>query len=143
MTKQNGSEPGLWLFKSEPDCYSFHQLEQDGSTLWDGITNALARQNLKKVRKGDRVLYYHTGKEKAIVGEMTVLCDPFVPADSDDPHAVAVQVQVGRRWPQPLTLQKIKAEPSLTDWELVRLPRLSVVPVTSLQWKRLEDLVQE
>jgi predicted RNA-binding protein with PUA-like domain len=143
VAKQKDSEPGLWLFKSEPNCYNFRQLEQDGRTLWDGITNALARQNLNKVRKGDRVLYYHTGKEKAIVGEMTVLSNPFVPAGSADPRAVVVEVQPVRRWPHPLTLQSIKADKVLADWELVRLPRLSVVPITRIQWKRLEDLVQD
>jgi predicted RNA-binding protein with PUA-like domain len=69
-----GEEAGdmaYWLFKQEPGCYSFADLERDGSTVWDGVSNNLARQNLRQVKRGDRILFYHTGKDKAVVGEMT------------------------------------------------------------------------
>ena len=129
-----------WLFKEEPDHYSYADLERDGTAWWSGVNNNLARQNLRKVNPGDRVLYYHTGKEKAVVGEMRVVEGPRADPDSKDPKAVVVKVSPVRRWSQPVTLQRIKADPQLAGWELVRLPRLSVVPVTPAQWQRLEEL---
>lgn len=86
------------------------------------------------------MLYYHTGKEKAIVGEMVVTESPFVEKGSDDPKAVVVKVKAVKRWPKPVALERIKQEKSLVDWQLLRLPRLSVVPVTETQWKTVEEL---
>jgi predicted RNA-binding protein with PUA-like domain len=129
-----------WLFKEEPEHYSFQDLQREGKTLWDGVTNNLARQHLRRVRAGDRVLYYHTGKEKAVVGEMTVLSDARPDPGSDDPKAIVVEVAPVRAWARPVSLAQIKAEPLLADWELVRLPRLSVLPVTDEQWRRVEEL---
>jgi predicted RNA-binding protein with PUA-like domain len=132
-----------WLFKEEPDHYSYADLERDRTTFWDGVTNNLARQNLRQVRKGDRVLYYHTGKEKAVVGEMVVTGDPQPDPASDDPKAVGVPVKPVRRLHFPVPLGRLKAEPALAKWELVRLPRLSIVPVTREQWRRVEELSRE
>jgi predicted RNA-binding protein with PUA-like domain len=128
----------LWLFKEEPTHYSFSDLQRDGRTVWDGVDNALARQNLRKVRVGDRVLYYHTGKEKAIVGEMRVVADARAP--EDDPKGVVVEVEPVRALGRPVKLAEVKADPELAKWELVRLPRLSVMPVTEAQWRRVEEL---
>jgi predicted RNA-binding protein with PUA-like domain len=132
-----------WLFKEEPAHYSFADLERDGTTLWDGVTNNLARQNLRKVRPGDRVFYYHTGKEKAVVGEMRVVGDPQADPDSDDPKAVAMEVRAVRRLPRPVSLTRIKHDAQLADWDLIRLPRLSVLAVTEEQWRRVEQLSRE
>ena len=88
-------KPGYWLFKEEPDHYNFADLERDGTTLWDGVVNNLARQHLRQVRRGDRVLYYHTGKEKAVIGEMEVVSDPQTDPTDLDPKAVAVRVKAG------------------------------------------------
>jgi predicted RNA-binding protein with PUA-like domain len=131
---------GGWLFKQEPSCYSYADLERDGTTLWDGVNNNLARQHLRNVKKGDRVLYYHTGKEKAVVGEMVVVEGPMQDPASDDPKAVTVKVKAVRRLQNPITLARIKSEPALANWDLVRMSRLSVVPVTPEQWKHLEAL---
>jgi predicted RNA-binding protein with PUA-like domain len=132
-----------WLFKQEPSCYSFADLERDRATIWDGVTNALALQNLRKVRPGDRVLFYHTGKEKAIVGEMRIMAEPGPDAlKPDDAKLVTVKVEFVRRWPRPVGLQEIKDDKQLRVWDLVRLPRLSVVPVAPEQWRRLEELSQ-
>ena len=131
---------GGWLFKEEPSCYNYADLERDGSTLWAGVKNALARQNLRKIQAGDRVLYYHTGKERAIVGEMRVAADPTPDSTSDDPKAVVVKVEPVRPWHPPVTLEQIKQDPLFADWELVRISRLSVMPVSPVQWKRLEEL---
>jgi predicted RNA-binding protein with PUA-like domain len=129
-----------WLFKEEPSHYSYSDLERDQTTLWDGVTNNLARQNLRRVRRGDRILYYHTGKEKAVVGEMRATSDARPDSGSDDPKAVVVQVRAVRRLQYPVTLGRIKEDPVLAGWDLVRLPRLSVMPVTEDQWRRVEEL---
>lgn len=131
---------GGWLFKEEPGHFSYADLERVGTARWDGVTNNLARQNLRQLKRGDRVLFYHTGKEKAIVGEMRVVVGPAADADSDDPKAVVVTVEPIRRWTRPVALQRIKADPELAGWDLIRLPRLSVVPVSAVQWRRLEEL---
>jgi predicted RNA-binding protein with PUA-like domain len=129
-----------WLFKEEPDHYSFDDLVRDGTTLWDGVVNALARQHLRQVRRGDRVLFYHTGKEKAVVGEVKVASDPKPDPSDKDPKAVVVEVRVVKKWPQPVPLKVIKEDQTLATWDLVRLPRLSVMPVTEEQWRRVEEL---
>ena len=131
---------GGWLFKEEPSCYNYADLEKDGSTIWAGVKNALARQHLRKIRAGDRVLYYHTGKERAIVGEMRVAADPTPDSANDDPKAVVVKVVAVKRWEPAVTLGQIKQDPLFADWELVRISRLSVMPVSPDQWKRLEEL---
>jgi predicted RNA-binding protein with PUA-like domain len=131
---------GRWLFKEEPSHYSFADLERDGSAVWDGVANALALQHLRKVRPGDRVLFYHTGKEKAVVGEMEVVTSPASDPEVTDEKEVAVTVRPVRRLQHPVPLSRIKADPALADWELVRLPRLSVLPVTDAQWRRVEAL---
>ena len=127
----------FWLFKEEPDHYSYGDLERDGRTTWDGITNNLALQNLRKVLPGDRVLFYHTGKDKAVVGEMRVLTQPHA-GDEDSP--VVVEVEPVRPFAHPVPLSAIKADAKLAGWDLVRLPRLSVVPVTKKQWQRVVEL---
>jgi predicted RNA-binding protein with PUA-like domain len=130
----------LWLFKEEPDHYSYAQLEADGKTLWTGVNNNLARKHLRQVKKGDRIWYYHTGKEKAIVGEMRAANDAGPDGDSEDPNAVAVEVKPVRRLAHPVPLARIKKEPLLSSWELVRMSRLSVMPVSDSQWRRIEEL---
>jgi predicted RNA-binding protein with PUA-like domain len=138
--RTSDSQAGGWLFKEEPSHYSFADLERDGVAVWDGVDNNLARSNLRKVQPGDRVLYYHTGKERAIVGEMRALTGALPDPARDDPKAVTVKVEVVRRWPRPVTLERIKQEPLLKSWDLVRLPRLSVMAVSPEQWNRLEEL---
>jgi predicted RNA-binding protein with PUA-like domain len=130
----------LWLCKQEPSCYSYDDLARDGTTLWDGVTNALARKHLRQMRPGDRVFYYHTGKEKAVVGEMVVAGEPRPDPKAKDDAAVVVEMRAARKLPRPVTLAEIKAEKTLATWDLVRISRLSVVPVTEAQWKRVETL---
>jgi len=130
----------LWLCKQEPGCYGFDDLVRDKTTTWDGVSNALARKHLRLMKPGDRVLFYHTGKEKAVVGEMVVAAEPRSDAKSDDKAAVAVEMRAVRKLAKPVTLASIKADKLLSKWDLVRLPRLSVVPVTELQWRRVAQL---
>lgn len=126
-----------WLFKEEPSHYSFADLERDGSAVWDGVANALALQHLRKVRAGDQVFYYHTGKEKAVVGVMEVTA-VTAPASGKEGETV-VTVRPVRRLQHPVPLSRLKADKTLATWELVRLPRLSVMPVTDAQWRRVEE----
>ena len=130
----------LWLFKEEPTNFGYADLERDGSAVWSGVKNALARQHLRKVAVGDRVFFYHTGKEKAVVGEMRVVVGPKPDPSSDDAKAVVVVVEPVRALSCPVPLSQIKGDADLAGWDLVRLPRLSVVPVTEEQWRRIEEL---
>ena len=132
-----------WLFKEEPDHYNYADMEREGTTLWDGVTNAQARLNLWKVKRGERILYYHTGKEKAVVGEMKATGNPMQDPKVDDPKAVVVPVQAVSRWPRPVTLKQIREDPELAQWDLVKNSRLSVMPVTEAQWRRVEELSRE
>jgi predicted RNA-binding protein with PUA-like domain len=132
-----------WLFKEEPDHYNYADLEREGTTLWDGVTNAQARLNLRKVKKGERILYYHTGKEKAVVGEMKATGNPMQDPKDPDPKSVVVPVQAVRRWTRPVTLKRIREDPELAQWDLVKNSRLSVMLVTETQWRRVEELSRE
>jgi predicted RNA-binding protein with PUA-like domain len=132
-----------WLFKEEPTHYNFAQLRRDGRTVWNGVRNALARQHLRQMRRGDRAFFYHTGKEKAVVGEMRVVSDPRTDPSADDPKEVLVEVEAVRSLPRPVSLAAIKSDPLLANWDLVRLPRLSVMPVTPEQWRRVEELSEQ
>lgn len=130
----------LWLFKQEPTCYSFADLRRDKRTVWDGVNNALARKHLRQIKRGDRILFYHTGKEKAVVGVMRAVADAREAPTADDPKAVVVDVEAVAQLPRPVTLAEIKNDPALKDWDLVRLARLSVLPTTESQWRRIEEL---
>ncbi len=132
-----------WLFKEEPEQYSYADLEREGSTLWDGVTNNLARQNLRKVSRGDRVFYYHTGKQKAVVAEIRAISDPQPDPSGEDTKAVVVKIEPVRWLKHPVPLERVKKDRLLATWDLVRLPRLSVMPVTAEQWRRVEELSEQ
>jgi predicted RNA-binding protein with PUA-like domain len=130
----------LWLFKEEPETYSFANLERDGKTTWSGVTNALAQKHLRAVKKGDRIFFYHTGSEKAVVGIMEATADASPdPADKTG-KLVVVSVKPVRKLKTPVTLAAIKADKIFASWELVRLARLSVMPVPEDLWKKLEEM---
>lgn len=116
-----------WLLKTEPDSYSWNDLIKDKSTVWDGVRNFQARSNLKKMEKGDVVFIYHTGDEKAIVGQAHVTKAPF--PDPKDNEWVVVELAPARPLKKPVSLAQIKADKRLTDMVLVRASRLSVQPV--------------
>jgi predicted RNA-binding protein with PUA-like domain len=129
-----------WLFKEEPGCYSYADLERDGETTWSGVTNALAQKNLRAIKMGDTIFFYHTGDEKAVVGVMEACADPT--PDPDDPAGkrVVVKVKPVRKLDKPVTLATIKADEAFAGWELVRISRLSVMPVPAALWKKLEKM---
>jgi predicted RNA-binding protein with PUA-like domain len=126
-----------WLVKEEPSSYSFDALLRDRRTSWTGVKNPLAQRHLKEIRKGERILYYHTGDEKAIVGIAVALSDAY--PDPRDPSARLAAVDVGpvEKLPAPITLAAVKASHAFDEFPLVRMPRLSVMPVTDLEWKAL------
>lgn len=130
----------LWLLKVEPDCYSFADLTRDKKTDWDGVSNAVAQKHLRATAKGDRVLYYHTGDEKSVVGIAEVIAGPSPDPADETGKRVLVTLKPVKKLANPVTLAAIKADPAFAGWELVRLPRLSVMPVTPAQWARVEEL---
>jgi predicted RNA-binding protein with PUA-like domain len=121
-----------WLVKEEPENYSFGELVKDKTTVWAGVRNPVAQRNLREMKKGDRVFFYHTGKEKAVVGTATVSKTAY--PDPKDEKLVVVEIAAGKALPRPVTLAEIKADKRFKDMPLVRIARLSVQPVTDDQW---------
>ncbi len=131
-----------WLFKEEPTHYSFEDLVRDGSTRWTGVKNPLARKHLREVRRGDRILYYHTGKEKAVVGIARAISDAR-PDPKDRSGGVMVEIEPVGRLAAPVPLKEIKARRAFATFPLVRLPRLSVMPVGAREWADIEKMSRE
>ena len=127
----------LWVLKTEPSAYSFDQLERDRSAVWDGVSNPVALKHLREMQPGDEVMIYHTGDEKAVVGLARVTSAAYPDPKAKDPKLVVVDLKPVKRLQRPVTLAEIKAEAVFKEMALVRMPRLSVVPATAAQWKRL------
>jgi predicted RNA-binding protein with PUA-like domain len=127
-----------WLFKEEPTHYGFDQLVRDGRTTWSGVKNALAQKHLRCIKKGDRILYYHTGDEKAIVATATAAGDAHPDPDDEAGKSFVVDIVPGERLARPVTLAEIKAAPIFADFDLVRMSRLSVMPVSDTYVRELE-----
>jgi predicted RNA-binding protein with PUA-like domain len=126
-----------WLVKSEPFKYSWDQLVKDKKTFWDGVRNYAARNNLKAMKKGDHVLFYHSNEGLAVVGIAEVVKEAYQDPTTDDPNWVVVELKPVKPLPQPVTLADIKAEESLAEMQLVRLSRLSVGGVTAAEYKQV------
>ncbi len=129
-----------WLLKTEPDCYSWEQLVQDKKTIWDGITNALALKHIRTMKKGDLALIYHTGKERAAIGIAEVVSAPYANPNEEDERLAVVDLKPRKKLPNPVTLDEIKSDKTFAGWDLIRIGRLSVVPVPDAMWKRIEEL---
>jgi predicted RNA-binding protein with PUA-like domain len=129
-----------WLFKEEPSNYSFDEFTKDGGTSWSGVRNPLAQKHLRSVKKGDRIFYYHTGNQKAIVGVARATSDAYPDAKDKTAKAVVVDVAPVRALDRPVTLAEIKASKAFADFPLTRLPRLSVIPVSEAEWKEIERM---
>jgi predicted RNA-binding protein with PUA-like domain len=134
--------PQYWILKTEPNSYSFEDLQNDAGTVWDGVKNNLALKHIRAMKTGDRALIYHTGTVKALIGEATVVSDPYADPEGDDDKLVVVDLEPGKRLARSVPLAEIKAETTLADLALVRMGRLSVVPATDAQWKRLMAMGQ-
>jgi len=126
-----------WILKTDADTYPFEQLERERRAVWDGVSNALALKHIRSMAKGDRLLIYHSGDEKALVGLARVVSDPYPDPKAGDARLTVVDVEAGDRLPRPVTLATVKADPAFAELGLVRMSRLSVIPVPAEQWKRL------
>lgn len=141
---------GGWLLKTEPETYSWQDLLAEGKTRWDGVKGALAQKNLARMRPGERVFIYHTGKERRIVGLAEVAGDPYLQPETPDKKLFVVELKPVRALRKPVALKQIKEnavglqrkqeDNPWESWDLLRIPRLSVVPVNEEQWKAVMAL---
>ena len=129
-----------WLVKSEPFKYSWEQFEKDKQTFWDGVRNYAARLNLKAMKKGDEVLFYHSNEGLEIVGIAKVAKEAYQDPTTDEDAWVVVDIKPYKRIKKPVTLEQVKADKRLKDMALVRLGRLSVQPVTEDEWNVIMEL---
>lgn len=123
-----------WLLKTEPTTYSFEQLVQDGRAAWDGVRNPTALNHLRSMCIGDEVMVYHSGKDPAVVGLARVIKGAYPDPSAGNPKLVVVDLVPVRALPHPVPLAAIKADPRLLTMDLVRISRLSVMPVSKAQW---------
>jgi len=126
-----------WLFKEEPTHYSYDSLAKDKRTVWSGVKNPLAQKHLRSVKKGDRIFYYHTGDQKSVVGIAKALGDAYADPNDKAGKQSVVDVAPVKKLPQPVTLASIKADAAFKTFPLVRISRLSVMPVTDDEWDRI------
>ena len=129
-----------WLVKEEPDHYGYGQLERDRTTVWAGVRNPLAQKHLRGIRTGDRIFYYHTGKEKAVVAVARAVSDAYPDPTDRAGKLYVVDIAPEKRLPKPVTLAAIKADRAFASFPLVRMSRLSVMPVTDAEWTRITDM---
>jgi predicted RNA-binding protein with PUA-like domain len=130
-----------WLFKTEPSEYSYDDLERETKAVWDGVTNSLALKHLRQVRMGDEILIYHSGDVKAIIGLAQAVSDPYPNPREDDDKLIVINLKPKRRLVRPITLSEIKVIEEFKEFDLLRLPRLSVIPIPDNYWDRLQDLM--
>jgi predicted RNA-binding protein with PUA-like domain len=131
-----------WLFKTEPSAYSFQQLVKDKRTTWDGVKNNLALKHLSQVKKGDWVLIYHTGGEKAAVGIARATADAYLDPTRKDPKLFVVDIEAVKPLSRTVTLSEMRANDKLEKFDLLRLRRLSVMPVSDVQWRLIEEMAK-
>jgi predicted RNA-binding protein with PUA-like domain len=127
-----------WLMKTEPGEYSYFDLEQAGQDVWDGVKNFAALKNIKNMHPGDLAFIYHTGKEKSLVGIAEIISEPY--PDPKQPNLLNIRIAPKYRLSQPVSLAAIKKDPVFAGWELVRLPRLSVMPVPNELWPKIHQM---
>ena len=129
-----------WLVKEEPETYGYEKFERDGRTVWSGVKNPLAQIHLRSIRKGDCILYYHTGKEKAVVGIAKATRDAYPDPRDTSGKLFVVELAPEKKLPKPVTLATIKGDKVFANFPLVKISRLSVMPVTDAEWARIEKL---
>lgn len=132
-----------WLVKSDPEAYGFAELERDRSTTWDGVSNNLALKHVRQVRRGDQILIYHSGEEKSIVGVAEATSDAYPDPKAGESRLAVFDLRAVRRVAKPVTLAAIKGAAEFAKFELVRMPRLSVMPVPPALWERLLGMAGE
>ena len=131
-----------WLLKTEPDCYNWDNLVKDKKTTWDGVANNTALMHIRTMKKGDQALIYHTGDERAAIGIAQITSGPYPDPKEADEKLVVVDLKIGKKLSQAITLSDIKADKAFTGWDLLRISRLSVVPVPEQMWQRILELAE-
>lgn len=134
-----------WLAKQEPDGprgYNFETLKKDKKTIWDGVHNNLALKHMREMKDGDLVLFYHTGDERQAVGIMEIVSEPYPNPKEDNKRFIVVDVKYKKSLKRPVTLDEIKKQKIFQNWELVRISRLSVMPVPKHIWDTIIDISQ-
>lgn len=126
-----------WLVKSEPHTYSFDEMKKDKKTFWDGVKNYQARNFMKEMKKGDIALFYHSGKDREVVGEVEIVKEHYQDPTTDDDRWVAVDVKYKKSLKNPVSLLDIKDRKTLSEMHLVRNSRLSVMPVTKKEYEMI------
>jgi predicted RNA-binding protein with PUA-like domain len=126
-----------WLVKSEPHTYSFDEMKKDKKTFWDGVKNYQARNFMKEMKKGDIALFYHSGKDRQVVGEVEIVKEHYQDPTTDDDRWVAVDVKYKKTLKNPVSLSDIKDRKTLAEMHLVRNSRLSVMPVTKKEYEMI------
>lgn len=129
-----------WLIKEEPTHYNFDNLVRDGRTSWTGVRNPVAQKHLQSMREGDRILFYHTGDEKAVAGIAKAAGAPYADPADNTGKLYAIDIVPVKKLKSPVTLKAVKADKAFASFPLVRIPRLSVMPVTDDEWKRIESM---
>jgi predicted RNA-binding protein with PUA-like domain len=129
-----------WLVKQEPSSYSFDDFQKDKKTDWTGVRNYMARNFLRDMKKGDSVLFYHSGDEKGVVGFSTVSKAAFPDPTAEDDAWVAVELKAGKKFKSPVPLASIKAEPKLANMLLVKNSRISVMSVTEDEYDQVVSM---
>lgn len=129
-----------WLLKTEPNEYSYSDLETENVAVWDGVKNALALKNMRTMLPGEEVFIYHTGKERRIMGIGKVVSAAYPDPKLNDVKRLVIDIQAVRKLNEPITLKQIKQDQQFAGFELLRLPRLSVVPVLAQYWQHLVEL---
>ena len=135
-----------WLAKQEPSGprgYNILQLQKDKKTIWDGVHNNLALKHIRNMKKGDLVFFYHTGDERQVVGIMSVISDPYSNPEEENKRFVVVDVKFKKLFKTPITLEMIKKQKKFKDWELLRISRLSVMPVPKIIWDDIIKMSQK
>ena len=126
--------------KEEPEHYNYDQLERDRKTVWAGVRNPLAQKHLRSICKGDRIFYYHTGKEKAVVATAKATTNAYPDPGDASGKLFVVDIAPENKLGRPVTLAEIKADKAFASFPLVRMSRLSVMPVTDSEWARIEKM---
>jgi predicted RNA-binding protein with PUA-like domain len=126
-----------WLVKQEPTTYNYDMLEKEKKTVWDGVHNNLALKHISAMKKGDRAFFYHTGDEKQVMGIIEITSNPYPNPKEDDKRFVVMDVRPVSRLKSPVTLEEIKKDSKFKNWELIRISRLSVMPVPKQLWDEI------
>ncbi|MBI3272495.1 MAG: EVE domain-containing protein [Planctomycetes bacterium] len=134
--------PNRWILKSDPDTYGYEDLLRERETRWDGVRNNQALIHLRAMKAGDELLIYHSGEEKSVVGTARVKTGPYADPTEGDPKLVVVDLRVGKKLSRAVPLSELKARPEFADLGLVRISRLSVMPVSERQWKLLLEMAR-